>query len=148
MKSNLFRIISVLLIVFSLTSCKVEPKEINYGKDHCHFCDMTVVEKTHAAEYVTKKGKAYMFDAIECMVRDLDRNTDEADMAFILVADYGNPGKLVAAQDATFLICEKIKSPMGANLTGFGSLELAQTTHEELGGELYNWEQLKTEFAK
>ena len=148
MKSNLIQIISILVIVFSVSSCKVEPKEINYGKDHCHFCDMTVVDKTHAAEYVTKKGKAYMFDAIECMVRDLDRNSDESDMAFLLVTDYGNPGELVAAQNATFLISEKIKSPMGANLTAFGSLEVAQTTHEDLGGELYNWEQLKIQFAK
>lgn len=29
---------------------------------------MTIVDKQHAAQVVTKKGKAYSFDAIECMV--------------------------------------------------------------------------------
>lgn len=148
MKLTIYQFISIILILTSFVSCKVEPKEINYGEDHCHFCDMTVVDKTHAAEYVTKKGKAYMFDAVECMVRDLDRNSDEANMAFLLVSDYEHPGDLVAAQEATYLISKKIKSPMGANLTAFGSLEVAKATHAELGGELYNWEQLKIEFAK
>ncbi len=148
MKLKLYQFVSFTLILASFTSCKVEPKEIKYGEDHCHFCDMTVVDKTHAAEYVTKKGKAYMFDAIECMVRDLDRNSDETNMAFLLVSDYENPGVLVAAQDATYLISVKIKSPMGANLTAFGSQEVAKTTQVDLGGKLYNWEELKVQFAK
>ena len=148
MSFNLIKITIVLSLLTSLISCKVAPKEISYGKDHCHLCDMTVVDKTHAAEYVTKKGKAYMFDAVECMVRDINKNGNEENMAFLLVADYGNPGELVNAKEATFLISENIKSPMGANLSAFSSNELAQATQEEYGGELYNWEQLKSQFLK
>ena len=57
--------ISLLLLVFS---CNVSPKPIDYGSDGCHFCKMTIVDKVHAAEIVTKKGKVYMFDATECMI--------------------------------------------------------------------------------
>ena len=107
---------------------------------------MTVVDKTHAAQYVTDKGKAFMFDAIECMVRDINRNQDENKLSFILIADYGNPGELVDAKTAVYLISEAIKSPMGANLSGFGSKEKAQTTLNENGGNLFNWSQLKEDF--
>lgn len=148
MKYHLFNIIITLFVLTAVLSCKVAPKEINYGHDHCHLCDMTVVDKTHSAEYVTKKGKAYMFDAVECMVRDFNKNNHEDTMAFILVADYGNPGELVDAAKATYLISEKIKSPMGANLSAFSSEEVAKTTQAEFGGELYNWEELKTHFLK
>ena len=143
---KIFGLITILAMV--LSSCKVEPKKIDYGKDHCHFCDMTVVDKTHSAQYVTKKGKAYSFDAIECMVNDLNKNNNEDIMAFLLVADYSNPGNLVDAKTATYLISEKIKSPMGANLSAFETKEKAQATQKEYGGELYTWEQLKIKFSK
>ncbi len=134
--------------IFLLNSCKVEPKKIGYGKDHCHLCDMTVVNKTHAAQYVTKKGKAYMFDAVECLVMKINKETKENTLAYILVADYGNPGELINAKEATYLISEKIKSPMGANLSAFSSKEKAITTQKEFGGELYNWIELKSKLAK
>ncbi len=142
---------SLFVLIFSLflfSSCKVEPKEINYGNDHCDFCDMTVVDKTHAAQYVTKKGKAYMFDAIECMVNELHRDNSEEIMSFLLVADYANPGSLIDAKTATYLISEKIKSPMGANLSAFSSKETAKEIFAKNGGELYTWSQLKAKLSK
>lgn len=60
----------LLLLIF--TSCNVSPKAIEYGSDGCHFCKMTIVDKVHAAEFVTKKGKTYKFDATECMVNYFD----------------------------------------------------------------------------
>ncbi len=140
---------SIIILIFSLsilTSCEVKQKEIDYGNDHCHFCDMTVVDKTHAAQYVTKKGKAYMFDAVECMVNKLNRDNSEDLMAFLLVADYANPGSLVEAKTATYLISEKIKSPMGANLSAFSSEETAKEMLGKNGGRLYTWSTLKVKF--
>jgi len=138
----------LIVSIFIFTSCKVEPKEINYGNDHCNFCDMTVVDKTHAAQYVTKKGKAYMFDAIECMVNELNRDNSEEIMSFLLVADYANPGNLVDAKTSTYLISKKIKSPMGANLSAFNSKEIAKKMLAKNGGELYTWSQLKVKLSK
>jgi len=141
----------IILTFFSMTllvSCKVEPKEINYGNDHCYHCDMTVVDKTHSAEYVTKKGRAYMFDAVECLVMKINDENNEEELAFVLVADYEKPGELVDARDATYLISEKIKSPMGANLTAFKSKETAVKFQKEKGGELFNWSQLKEKLSK
>jgi len=109
---------------------------------------MTVVDKTHASEYVTKKGRAYTFDAIECLVNDLKENKNEDMMSFILVANYSNPGELIAATEATYLISKSIKSPMGANLSAFKLKEKATEHLNKGNGKLYNWEQLKTKFSK
>lgn len=146
MKSKFSILVFVLLL--TATSCKVEPKEINYGNDHCLYCDMTVVDKSHAAQYVTKKGKAYMFDAIECLTQKIIKENNEDQMAFILVADYANHGNLIDVKMATFLISEKIKSPMGANLSAFKTKEIAQKIQTEKGGKLYTWKTLKIKLAK
>ena len=143
MKSTFSIALSLSSLLFLFVSCKVEPKEINYGKDHCYHCDMTVVDKTHASQYVTKKGRSYTFDAIECMVLKLADDKNENKMAYLLVADYSNPGVLIDAKNATYLISEQIKSPMGANLSAFNSLKTAQKFLEENGGALFSWEELK-----
>ncbi len=134
-------------LLFTFMSCKIAPQKINYGQDHCTFCDMTVVDKTHASEYVTKKGKSYIFDAIECMVQKINQEHNEENLAYILVANYQKPGTLIDAKSAAFLITPKIKSPMGANLSAFKSLENAKKIQSELGGKIYNWQQLKEKFS-
>jgi len=140
---------SILFIsLLFLVSCSVEPKEIMYGNDHCNYCDMTVVDKSHSAQYVTKKGKAYMFDAVECMVREINESQNEENLAFVLVADFSNPGNLVDAETATYLISEKIKSPMGANLSAFESIDIAEQHLDEFGGDLYSWTQIKDKLSK
>lgn len=147
MKKNHSITTILLFLTVVVASCGVEPKEINYGYDHCYNCDMTVVDKTHSAEYVTKKGRAYMFDAVECLVMKLEKEKNEDLMAFVLVADFNNPGTLIDAKAATFLISEKIKSPMGANLSAFSSPEIAHKYLTENGGEVFSWEQLKSNFS-
>lgn len=148
MKRSEYIFIITLAIPFIIGSCSVKPIKIDYGTDHCHYCDMTVVDKTHASQYVTKKGKAYMFDAIECMVNEINEKQNEDELAFILVANYANPGELVSAKKATFLISEEIKSPMGAYLSAFKDEGKAKSTLTEYGGNLYTWDKLKTKFSK
>lgn len=148
MKNTVLKIGVTTSLIILLISCKVEPKKIGYGKDHCHLCDMTVVDKTHAAQYVTKKGKAYMFDAVECLVMKVNKDKNEEELEFILVADYGNPGELVDAKTATYLISEEIKSPMGANLSAFGSEDTAKKAQSMHSGKIYTWSELKVKLAK
>ncbi len=132
-------------LLWLLFSCEVEPEQINYGNDVCHFCKMTIVDQQHAAQYVTKKGKQFKFDAIECMVNELSEKEIEK-IGILLVSDYQDPGQMTSALDATYLISKEIKSPMGANLSAFESVQIANTTKDESGGELYTWIQLLQKF--
>ena len=130
-----------------LVSCTIEPKPISYGNDHCHFCEMTIVDKNHSSFYVTEKGRQYNFDAIECMINDLDKK-ERPNLAFIEVAYYGHPNQMIKAQNASYLISEGIKSPMSANLSAFNSLESAQKAQQEHGGKIYSWSEIKAYISK
>lgn len=133
-----YSIISLLLLFFS---CNISPKKINYGSDGCHFCKMTIVDKVHAAEIVTKKGKVYMFDATECMINFMDE-FDTTEIELYLSNNYTEPEVLINATKATFLISENIPSPMGAFLSAFKNKADAEKTQSEKGGELYTWTEL------
>lgn len=145
---KVIKIIFISILSLLVTSCKVEPRPINYGEDHCYNCDMTVVSKTHAAEFVTKKGKSYMFDAAECLVWKLAKDKNESEMEYVLVSDYAKPGSLIDAKSATYLITEKIKSPMGANLAAFKTSESAKKAQSMYGGKTYTWEALKKQIER
>ena len=136
-----------LSILFILTACSVEPVPINYGQDQCHFCKMTIVDQQHSAEFVTTKGKAYKFDAIECMMKEL-KTRDDSELKFILIADYDAPKKLVDASMAYYLVSENIPSPMGAYLSGFESREARDRILKENDGLAYDWNELKAKFSK
>ena len=142
-----FIILILFLALCALTACTIEQSPIVYGKDACYFCKMNIVDKQHAAEIVTQKGKAYKYDAIECMIRDVLKR-DETEIALFLITDYYNPGKLVDATKAVYLISENLPSPMGANLTGFESKSKAEETQKEKSGTLYSWDELKRVFKK
>ncbi|UAB74131.1 MULTISPECIES: nitrous oxide reductase accessory protein NosL [Mesoflavibacter] len=134
--------ISLLLLVFS---CNVSPKPIDYGSDGCHFCKMTIVDKVHAAEIVTKKGKVYMFDATECMI-NFRKDFDTSEIELYLSNNYTEPEALIDATEATFLISKNIPSPMGAFLSAFKNEADAKEFQAEKGGDLYTWEELLAKF--
>jgi len=136
---------ALIAVLCFLVSCKVEPELINYGSDACHFCKMTIVDQQHAAQYVTNKGKQFKFDAIECMVNELAEKKSD-DIAILLVADYGSPGNMTSAISSVYLISPAIKSPMGANLSGFTTENDALVAKGENEGELYNWVALLKKF--
>ena len=137
-----YSIYALLLLFFN---CNVSPKAIDYGNDGCHFCKMTIVDKVHAAEIVTQKGKVYTFDATECMINFIEE-FDTSEIALYLSNNYVEPEALIDATKATFLISENIPSPMGAFLSAFKTTEVAKKTQAEKGGTLYTWTELLAHF--
>lgn len=142
MKIKHYKPLAGIILLLLTISCKIEPQAIEYGKDQCSFCVMNIVDKTHSAQYVTKKGKQFKFDAIECLVNDI-ADKDEEDLAFILVANYEKPGEMINAKTASYLISTAIKSPMGANLSAVSTIEKAEELKEKHTGEIFTWESLK-----
>ncbi|MCP5063205.1 MAG: hypothetical protein GY936_12175 [Ignavibacteriae bacterium] len=138
-------IILFFVIIVLNVSCSIESEPIEYGKDACVYCKMNIVDRQHAAEIVTAKGKVFKYDAIECMMRDI-KERDENEIALYLITDYANPGKLVDAIKSTYLISENLPSPMGANLTGFENKENAIKIQKEKDGDLFSWNELKNNF--
>ena len=136
------------LFVFTnllLVGCTVAPQPIDYGADACQYCSMTIVDRQHAAQFVTQKGKVFKFDASECMMNQL-KEIDNSEVALFLVNDYNAPGELIDATTSTYLISQSIPSPMGEFLTAFENGEYAQAAKEQHGGDLFAWKELRLRF--
>lgn len=139
------RSLKIIFLITFTCACSIAPRPINYGSDACHYCKMTIVDKQHAAQIVSQKGKSFKYDAIECMMNDINRR-DVMAIADFLVADYNNPGKLLDARKAHFLISKAIKSPMGEFLSAFSSEQLVREKVGLLGGKYFSWQTLRQEF--
>lgn len=137
-----FKHFYLVVMLLLLASCNVGPQAINYGNDGCHFCKMTIVDKVHAAEIITQKGKVYKFDASECMI-NFTKDFDASEIKQYLTNIYTEPEILIDATQATFLISENIPSPMGAFLTAFKTQEDAKKVQNEKEGTLYTWNELQ-----
>lgn len=137
--------LSLLLIFMCLAGCNVGPKPIDYGHVACHYCSMTIVDKQHAAQLVTTKGKVFNFDAVECMMNQL-KDWDESTIALFLANDFDRPGELIDATKATYLISDNIPSPMGAYLSAFDEEGAARHALDANGGELLSWNELKQQY--
>lgn len=139
----MIRFFLISLLAVFLTSCEVSPQKIEYGTDACHYCEMTIVDKQHASQLVTGKGKAYKYDAIECMVHSLQENLKDDDIALFLVADFDKPGELMDAASSSYLVSDQIQSPMGANLSAFENTSIAQKNQEKFTGKVFTWEEIQ-----
>lgn len=134
---------TTLLTSFLFFSCTLQPQKISYGEEACHYCQMTIVDKQHAAQIVTTKGKVFSFDAAECMI-NYNSDIDTETVGLYLVTDFNNPETLIDATSSSFIISENIPSPMGAYLSALSSEEDAKKLQQEKGGELYSWETVLT----
>ncbi|HYK77622.1 MAG TPA: nitrous oxide reductase accessory protein NosL [Daejeonella sp.] len=141
-------VLHYLLLAFmatGLVSCSQEPEMIEFGKDGCHFCKMTIMDERFGAEMITSKGKIYKFDSAECLVDYLkaDQEAAKDPKSVILLVDYLHSRTFIAAEKASFLYDETIKSPMGGNLSVFASADAAQQHKASANGRVMNWDELQ-----
>src|SRR5688572_47555 len=87
-----------------IASCSTQPEPIQFGKDQCHFCKMTLMDNKFGAELVTQKGKVYKFDDIKCMMSYYHSGHEPTDnFVHKVVVDFAKPGKLIDATAASFI---------------------------------------------
>lgn len=136
-----------LLGVIFMLGCKPEPEALHFGEDGCHVCKMILMDERFGAEVVTGKGKVYKFDDLNCMVNFLNSGfLDEREVAFRLVIDYNNAGKLIDAGHAFFLKSPEIKSPMASQVAAFENKNDMERFQKEWKGIYLTWGELVTQF--
>lgn len=128
----------VLTVVLFMASCNSEPEPIEFGKDNCEFCKMTIMDKKFGAELINPKGKALKFDAIECMVAYNKVNEDFKPEKYLAV-NYETTVELIDAEQAFFLQGENVHSPMGGNIAAFSTRQAAEKFQQQLQGEILLW---------
>ncbi len=146
--SSVFSIIFLPLLLV-LSSCSDKPEAISFGTEECAHCKMTISDKRFGAELVTKKGKNYKFDSIECLCGFLlEKTVDENDIATEWVIDYAQPGQFIPARKAWYLRSEKVQSPMGLNLSAYSTKESYESSQAANGGDLFYFDSVRLLVAK
>ncbi len=119
------------------------PKPIQYGKDQCAHCRMTVSDARFGSQLVTKKGRAYHFDDVQCIVSYVKAGTvAKEDIAAFYMPDYANENKLLPAEGLFLLKSESLKSPMRGDVAGFASEADLEKVRDVHGGETLKWADL------
>jgi copper chaperone NosL len=130
-----------LFAILILTACHTEKPKIEFGKDQCAMCKMTIMDKKFGAMLVNSKGKAIAFDSGECMLNYLRSNKSFNPQKFFIV-DYYHPEELIEADKAIYLKGGEVNSPMGGQLAAFKTHEEATKAQQSLKGEIMLWDKL------
>lgn len=131
-------------ITIGLSSCNTKPQLLVIGKDNCDFCKMTVSDNRFGAEIVTKKGKIYKFDDEHCIIGFLrEGKVSKPDIAGTYFVDFSVPGKLINVDEALFLQCPALKSPMGGNIAAFANADSLAKTFQKINGNQISWEDMQ-----
>lgn len=134
-------ILLIPALLIGLAACSQEPQEIHYGSDECAHCQMLIMDAEFAGELISKTGKAFKFDAIECMAAFL-QNKDESAQEYTVWVHSFSTGSWLDANEAVFVQSEVVKTPMGAGLIAFENEDEARAHLETYPGTIISLEQL------
>lgn len=127
--------------------CTTGPRPIQYGSEACASCKMTLVDKHYGAEVVTKKGKIFVVDDLNCLVKFLKNGgVAPADIAGRFVTDYAHPGVLLDAEKAVYLKSEGLTTPMASGIAAFAGTGDLEPVKSLTGGVALDWEHVQQEF--
>ena len=142
-------LIACLLASTMLTSCEPKPEAIDWGKEECAHCKMNIADKRFAAQLLTTKGKAYKFDAIECLAGYLnEKKVANDDVHSLWVVDFTKPGEFINAKKSFFLQSDKLQSPMSLNIAAFPHQKDVSAALQQYGGKELYWDGLRLLIAK
>ncbi len=133
-----------ILPLFALTmaSCKRGFQPIEYNRDACAHCKMTIVDDRYAAELVTQKGRAFKFDDVVCMKQYLEEQ-GPAGENLLFVEDYlRTRAEPIDATKALYLKHEFFASPMNGDFAAFTDEAEARDLMDSLKIPPLRWENL------
>jgi copper chaperone NosL len=134
---------AVVLLVVLFSSCNAGPEAINIGKDNCSFCKMTISDARYGGELLTKKGRAYKFDDIHCLISFSNaKMIDANEVKEIYLVDYAGSHSLIKATESFLLQGDGIRSPMNGNVIAFKEKDSLKKMNGQLNGMETSWKQL------
>lgn len=120
---------STLLITCSVPDA---PVDFQAGQFKCDHCQMNIADLRFRGEAITKKGKVYRFDSIECLAAWSSDNRESVHARW--VGDFSRPGQWLALEKAHVLQSSGLRSPMGAGLSAFPGPTEAADAARRYGG--------------
>ncbi len=139
-KLKLFILNCILLV----TACGDSgPQPIQFGKDGCQFCKMTIMDPKFGAELITSKGKVFKFDDVNCLVQYMDeiKESDRSDSR-LYVIDFHTQNALIDANSARYIKTAEVKSPMASGIAAFSNEIIHNEYLEKWQGDNLLWTDL------
>lgn len=148
MKKKRMNVVAILMLLMSipfLNACNKGPEAIDYGKDNCHYCKMTISDNRYGAELVSKKGRTFKFDDSVCLIEfvkdNAQYNVPETQM---FLASFSEPVELLNVQNAILFSHEALTGPMNGEITAFRNEDELNKVKSALNGEgaIVSWSNL------
>ena len=137
-----FLVIGILTLTIS--GCSTQPDPIRVGKDDCDFCKMPFSDNRFGAEIVTKKGMAYKFDDVHCIVGFLrSKKISREEINGIYFTDFCLPHSLIKVEHALFLQSPNFKTPMNGNIAAFSKQDSLAKVFSTFNGNAVSWEEMQ-----
>lgn len=115
---------------------------IQAGVDACAHCKMTISDLRFASELLTKKGRVYKFDDLQCLISYQSMaEFNKEDIKENYLSDF-NSRKLEVAHSMVLLHSEALRSPMGGNTAAFKNKEELSKANKEFNGNVVIWSEL------
>jgi len=132
-----------------LAGCNPKAEPIQYGKDNCNECNMTIMDPKFGGEIVTKKGKVFKFDDAHCIAAFLkERKVALDNLHKIYFVDYSGGQEFLDTKTATFVLGSRLQSPMGSNSAAFATPALAEEKATAIEGKTTDWATLYNVLAR
>jgi copper chaperone NosL len=103
---------------------------------------MTIADERYASQLITRRGKVYKFDSVECLAGYYVNDIAADEVASLWVTDFHTQSRLIAVEEAFFLRSKDLRSPMGMNLTAFGDGIAPETILNSFIGEVLSWNEV------
>ncbi len=137
----------ILVGMLGVYGCTTNPEPLLFGKDACYACKMTLVDNRFGAELVTRKGKVYKFDDLNCMLGFYHSGIEEpGDFLHRLVVNHEEPGEFINADEAYYLKSKAFRTPMASEVAAFATYDRVMAFKSETGGIFLAWGEIVTQF--
>ena len=132
-------IAATFLLIF-FCSCNTGPQPIKIGVDACSFCKMTISDNRFGGEIITKKGKAYKFDDIHCLLSFKKSNAvKEEEIELIYFVKFDGTHNLIEASKAYLFKSDELHTPMAGNIAAFENEQSLNNTAQKFKGTAISW---------
>ena len=131
-------------VVLSASACRrADPAAVAYGRADCDVCRMRITDERYGGELITRTGKVYQFDSIECLAHYSLTTTAQRDARSLWVSDFDHPGHLMPASRARFISRGGPGSPMGAGLLAIGAATDVAAMVKRFGVAPMTWAEVR-----
>jgi copper chaperone NosL len=142
-KQKLAKAVAPFIFMVYLSSCSAKVEPIKIGNDNCYFCKMTISDERFGAELLTKKGKAFKFDDVHCIISYLKaKDIVPQNIKDVYLTNFCENHELVNVNQMLLLKSDAFKSPMNGNIAAFNNKDSLQKVQQRLDGNIVNWKQL------